>query len=63
VSASQDQLIDIFNRIERSFCLLEIYTSITSTTTMTNMMIDITVKVLTILAITQRKRDVDNPVS
>ncbi len=49
-STSRDQLIDIFNRVERFFRRLEIYTSITPTATMTNMIVEIMVEVLTILA-------------
>ena len=54
-SASKGQLIDIFNRIERFFGRLEIYTSITPTTTMTNMIVDIMVEVLTILAVATKE--------
>jgi hypothetical protein len=50
-SAVQDKLIDIFNRIEQFFHRLEIYTSITPTTAMTSVIVQIMVKVLTILAI------------
>jgi hypothetical protein len=50
-TAVQDKLIDIFNRIELFFHRLEIYTSITPTTAMTNVIVQIMVEVLTILAI------------
>jgi hypothetical protein len=54
-SASRDKLIDMFNRIERFFHRLEIYTSITPTTAMTNMIVDIMVEVLTILGIATKE--------
>jgi hypothetical protein len=54
-SATRDQLIDIFNRVERFFRRLEIYTSITPTTTMTNMIVEIMVEVLTILAVATKE--------
>ncbi|KAF8492409.1 hypothetical protein F5888DRAFT_1909189 [Russula emetica] len=50
-SASQDKLIDIFDRIECFFCRLEIYTSITPTRAMSDIIVEIMVEVLTILAI------------
>jgi len=53
--ASQDKLIDIFNRIERFFHRLEIYTGISPTTAMTDMTIEIMVEVLTILAIATKE--------
>ena len=49
--ASQDKIIELFNRIEHFFRRLEIYTGITPTTAMTDMIIEIMVEVLTILAI------------
>ena len=49
-SASQDNLIELFNRIERFFGRLEIYTGITPTTTMRAIIIDIMVEVVSILA-------------
>ena len=54
-SASQDKLIDLFNRIERFFRRLEIYTGITPTTSMTDIIIEIMVEVLTILAIATKE--------
>jgi hypothetical protein len=51
VNASQDKLIDIFNRIERFFHRLEIYTGLTPTTAMRDIIIEIMVEVLKILAI------------
>jgi hypothetical protein len=53
--ASRDQLIDIFNRVEHFFRRLEIYTSIKPTTSMTNMIVDIMVEVLTILAVATKE--------
>jgi hypothetical protein len=54
-SASQDKLIELFNRIERFFRRLEIYTGITPTTAMTDIVIEIMVEVLTILAIATKE--------
>ena len=54
-SASQDKLIELFNRIERFFRRLEIYTGITPTTAMTDIIIEIMVEVLTILAIATKE--------
>ncbi|KAH9984872.1 hypothetical protein BJV77DRAFT_145573 [Russula vinacea] len=50
-SASQDKLIGLFNRIERYFRRLEIYTGIVPTTAMMEIVIEIMVEVLMILAI------------
>jgi hypothetical protein len=55
VSAIQGKLIDIFNRIERFFGRLEIYTGITPTTAMRGIIIEIMVEVLTILAIATKE--------
>jgi hypothetical protein len=55
VSTSRDKLIDIFNRIERFFRRLEIYTGIAPTTAMMDMVVEIMVEVLTILAITTKE--------
>ncbi|KAI9434800.1 hypothetical protein H4582DRAFT_1855632, partial [Lactarius indigo] len=49
VEASQDILIDIFERIENFFRRLEIYTKVPPTPAMTNMMVNIMVEVLDIL--------------
>ncbi|KAI9434808.1 hypothetical protein H4582DRAFT_2174328, partial [Lactarius indigo] len=49
VEASQDVLIDIFERIENFFRRLEIYTKVPPTPAMTNMMVNIMVEVLDIL--------------
>jgi hypothetical protein len=54
-SASRDKLIDIFNRIECFFHRLEIYISITPTTGMTKVIIDIMVEILTILGIATKE--------
>jgi hypothetical protein len=54
-SASQVKLIDLFNRIERFFRRLEIYTGITPTTAMTDTIIEIMVEVLVILAIATKE--------
>jgi hypothetical protein len=50
-SASHGKLIDLFNRIERFFHRLEIYTGIAPTTTMSDIIIEIMVEVLKVLAI------------
>jgi hypothetical protein len=54
-SASRDKLIDIFNRIERFFHRLEVYTSITPTMAMTNVIVDIMVEILTIVGIVTKE--------
>jgi hypothetical protein len=54
-SASQDKLIELFNHIERFFLRLEIYAGITPTTAMTDIIIEIMVEVLTILAIATKE--------
>ena len=53
--ASQDKFIETFNRIEHFFHRLEIYTNITPTMGMTNMVIEIMVEVLTILGIVTKE--------
>ena len=50
-SASQDKLLDMFNRIEHFFGRLEIYTRITPTRAMSEIIVEIMVEVLTILGI------------
>jgi hypothetical protein len=50
--ASQDALIDIFERIEMFFRRLEIYTELPSTTEMMDIIVHIMVEVLSILGIT-----------
>ena len=54
-SASQDKLIELFNRIEHFFRRLEIYTGVTPTTAMTDIVVEIMVEVLTILAIVTKE--------
>ena len=55
VSGGRDKLIELFNRIEHFFRRLEIYTGITPTTAMTDIIITIMVEVLTILAIVTKE--------
>ena len=47
--------MDVFNRIEHFFRRLEIYTGISPTTAMTDMIVEILVEVLTILAIVTKE--------
>jgi hypothetical protein len=54
-SVSQDKLIELFNRIEHFFRRLEIYTGITPTPAMTDIVIEIMVEVLTILGIATKE--------
>lgn len=51
VDASQDMLVDIFERIESFFKRLESYTELKPSEAMTNMMAKIMVEVLSIMAI------------
>jgi hypothetical protein len=53
--ASQQELIELFSRIEHFFRRLEIYTGITPTVAMRDMIIEIMVEVLTILAIATKE--------
>jgi Na+-transporting methylmalonyl-CoA/oxaloacetate decarboxylase gamma subunit len=53
--ASQDTLIDIFERIETFFRRLEIYTEVPSTMEMMDIIIQIMVEVLSILGIATRE--------
>jgi hypothetical protein len=55
VSTSQERIIDVFNRIEHFFRRLEIYTVPTPTAAMGDMIVEIMVEVLTILAITTKE--------
>jgi hypothetical protein len=55
VRGSQHKLIELFNRIEHFFLRLEIYTGIIPTTSMTDIIIEIMVEVLTILAIATKE--------
>ena len=54
-SASNDKLIELFSRIEHFFRRLDIYTGITPTTVMTDIIIEIMMEVLTILAIATKE--------
>ena len=53
--ASRDKLIDLFSGVERFFQRLEIYTVITPTTAMTDIIVDIVAEILTILAIAMKE--------
>jgi hypothetical protein len=53
--SSKDKLVELFNRIERFFGRLEIYTSITPTTAMKDIIVEIMVEVLTILGIATKE--------
>ena len=55
VRASRDKLVDPFNRIERFFRRVEIYTGVTPTMAMTDIIVDIMVEVLTVLAIATKE--------
>ena len=55
VRASQDTLIDNFERIEMFFRRLEIYTEVPQTTEMMDLVIKIMVEVLSILAIATKE--------
>ena len=54
-SDNKDKLIELFNSIEHFFRRLDIYTGITPTTAMTDIVIEIIVEVLTILAIATKE--------
>jgi hypothetical protein len=51
VQASQDTLVDTFERIESFFRRLEVHTEVPPTTEMTDTIVQIMVEVLSILAI------------
>ena len=53
--ASQDTLIDVFDRIEMFFRRLEIYTEVPLTTEMMDIIIQIMVEVLSILGIATKE--------
>jgi len=55
VRSSQETLIDIFERVENFFRRLEIYTAVSPTLEMTDMMVKITVEVLAILGIATKE--------
>ena len=53
--SSKDKLIELFNRIERFFGRLEIYSGITPTMAMRAIIIDIMVEILTILGVVTKE--------
>jgi hypothetical protein len=53
--ASQDALIDILKRIEMFFRRLEVYTEVSPTAEMTDIIIQIMVEVISILGITTKE--------
>ena len=53
--ASQDTIIDIFERIEMFFRRLETYTQVPATTEMMDMIIQIMVEVISILGIATKE--------
>ena len=55
VRASQDTLVDIFERIEMFFRRLEVYTEVPPTTEMTGLIIEIMAEVLSILGIAMKE--------
>ena len=54
-NSSREKLIEIFDRIERFFHRLEIYTGITPTAAMKDIIVEIMVEVLTILGIATKE--------
>ena len=54
-STGREKIVDIFERIEHFFRRLEIYTVLTPTAAMTEIIVEIMVEVLTILAITTKE--------
>jgi hypothetical protein len=55
VRAGQDTLIDIFERMENFFRRLEVYTEVTPTTEMMDIIMKIMVEVVTILGIATKE--------
>ena len=55
VRASHDTLVDIFERIERFFRRLEIYTDLQPTAEMTDIIIEIMIEVISILGIATKE--------
>ena len=55
VRASQEILIDIFERMENFFQRLEIYTNVSPTPEMMDMIVKIMVEVLSVLAIATKE--------
>jgi len=55
VSTCQDKLVELFNRIGYFFRRLEIYIEVPPTTAMTDIIVEIMVKVITILGIATKE--------
>jgi hypothetical protein len=55
VSTSQAKLVELFNRIGYFFRRLEIYTKVSPTPAMTDIIVEIMVKVITILGIATKE--------
>ena len=55
VRASQETLIDIFERMENFFLRLEIYTNVSPTPKMMDMIVKVMVEMLSILAIATKE--------
>jgi hypothetical protein len=55
VRASDDNLVDIFERIEMFFRRLEVYTEVQATAEMMNIIIEIMIEVLSILGIATKE--------
>ena len=55
VRASQDTLVDVFERIEMFFRRLEVYTEVPATTEMMDMITQIMVEILCILGIATKE--------
>ena len=55
VRASQETLIDIFERMENFFLRLEIYTNVSPTPEMMDMIVKVMVEMLSILAIATKE--------
>jgi hypothetical protein len=55
VRASQESLIDLFNRIESFFSRLEIYIAVSPTAVMTDVLVQIMVEILTVLGIATKE--------
>jgi hypothetical protein len=55
VEASQDALVDLFDRIEKFFKRLESYTAMKPTEAMTDIIVEIMIEVLNIFAIATKE--------
>ena len=55
VGASQESLIDLFNRVEFFFSRLEIYMAVSPTAAMTDVLVQIMVEILTMLGIATKE--------